>query len=212
MRAADGGCYDRAIFALVPVHVRSPRRVKVLLNNFATNARIVEARGLPWLDRAHEIAVLTVLQTEFPTLIGDLRRVPRLLTYLRQEEKPASAEVDEIVAKYTTPRLATSADGRGPAGDEIINDDDSTSGVLLQQKANETLRQQLHNYLNKVAAAKIQDPRPDLLYLKPAANRDRLPDPRLGDAIDFATDTAPAQVVDAFTDQDSQTLAIAVPL
>lgn len=210
MRGVGGGCYDRAIFALVPVHVRSPRRVKVLLNNFATNARIVEARGLPWLDRTHEIAVLTVLQTEFPSLIDDLRRVPRLLTYLRQEEDPASAEVREIVAKYTTPRDAESTDG--PAGDEIINNDESASGVLLQQKANETLRRQLHNYLNKIAAAKIQDPRPDLLYLKPAVNRDRLPDPALGDAIDFATDTAPVQTIAAFADEDSETLAIAVPL
>lgn len=213
MRDVGGDCYDRAIFALIPVHVRSPRRVKVLLNNFATNVRIAEARGLPWLERVHEIAVLTVLQTEFPSVITDMRRVPRLLNYLRGGPQPASFDVRRIVAKYKMSPDGKQADeSDGAAGDEIINDDETDTGVRAQQNASETLRRQLHNYLNKISAAKIQDPRPDLLYLKPAANRDRLPDPKLGDAIDYATDTAPSQVADLFADQDSATLAIAIPL
>lgn len=218
MRGAGCDCYDRTIFALIPVHVRSPRRIKVLMNNFATNARIAQGRGVPWLLRVHEIAVLTVLQTEFPAVVSDLRRVPRLLTYVRGEEKPTSDEVDEIVSKYTNPRPAETAPGTSTGisenapGDEIIDDDNSPAGKRIRQSASETLRLQLSNYLSKIAAARIQDPRPDLLYLKPAANRDRLPDPKLGDAIDFASDTAPEQVVAAFQGQTSSALAIAVPL
>lgn len=218
MRKAGADCYDRTIFALIPVHVRSPRRAKVLLNNFATNARIAEARGIPWLERVHEIAVLTVLQTEFPSVVGHLRRVPRLLTYIRGDDVPAASEVCEIVARYVQPRgVPSTEESRGELtesapDDEIINDDDSAAGRRAEQIAGETLRRQLNTYLGKIAAARIQDPRPDLLYLKPAANRDRLPDPKLGDAIDFATDTAPEQVVDAFDGHDSATLAIAIPL
>ena len=53
LRDSGPDTFELAVFALVPVHVRSPRRVKILLNNFATNARIAEARGMAWLDRAH---------------------------------------------------------------------------------------------------------------------------------------------------------------
>ena len=69
LRQADGGLPLRQVlFALIPSHVRSPRRVKVLLNAFATNVRIAAARGLPWLPRAREIAKLTALQTRVPTI------------------------------------------------------------------------------------------------------------------------------------------------
>lgn len=59
---------DSVIYALIPAHVRSPRRVKILLNNFATNARVAEGRRIAWPARAEEIAKLTALQTEFPSL------------------------------------------------------------------------------------------------------------------------------------------------
>lgn len=225
MRAAGADCYDRVIFALVPVHVRSPRRVKVLLNNFATNARVAQARGLDWLDRAHELAVLTVLQTEFPTIIHDLRRVPKLLTYLRGEEDPPVDEAQRIFKQHSiddsmsqSPTQA-SASSRGEGEDEEqsaeISDEliaDKASPTQDRQGASATLRRQLHNYLRKVSAAGMRDPRPDLLYLRPAANRELLPDPALGDAIDFATDTDPEQVADVFAEQSSQTVAIAIPL
>ncbi len=218
MRAEGDDCYERAIFALIPVHVRSPRRVKVLMNNFATNARIAQGRGVLWLERVHEIAVLTVLQTEFPSVISDLRRVPRLLTYLRGDEEPVSDEVREIAGKYRdierhsngnqTPITAS----QNATRDEIMSDDHTSQGKHARQNASETLRRQLGNYLSKAAASGIQDPRPDLLYLNPAANRDRLPDPKLGDAIDFASDTAPEDVVKIFDGQASSTLAVAIPL
>lgn len=229
MRAAGPDCYDRVIFALVPVHVRSPRRVKVLLNNFATNARVAQARGLDWLDRAHELAILTVLHTEFPAVIHDLRRVPKLLSYLRGDETPISAEGKRIAGEH---QFEEASSGSGaqyaltvPSGGEVeaegpdalpeSNDEllaDAESPIQDRQGATLTLRRQLHGYLRKVSAAGLRDPRPDLLYLRPAASRDLLPDPALGDAIDFATDTDPAEVAAAFSGQPSTTVAIAIPL
>lgn len=220
LRECGVDVYQRVIFGLVPVHVRSPRRVKVLMNNFATNARVAQARGMDWLDRSDEIAVLTVLQTEFPEVVVSLRRVPKLLSYLRGE-RTESAEVRAIVAKHqyaddvllpgpATPEDDPSGVGADGTSDEILND--STFGSEEALAARSTLRRQLSSYLSKVAATPMHDPRPDLLYLRPAARRELLPEPALGDAIDFASDTAPAQTVAAFEDQSSSVLAIAIPL
>lgn len=221
--------FDRTVFALVPVHVRSPRRVKVLLNNYATNARIAASRGIDWLDRAHEIAVLTVLATEFPAVAEDLRRVPRLLVYLREEEASTAPEVVNIVNKYidrapaTTPPIDPDRENTAAQDDAVTEPTDTAAGRLLADDptatgarerniASENLRRHLANYLAKVTAAGIRDPRPDLLYLQPATGREDLPEPKLADLIDFATDTAPSTVVEAFATHESATLAIAIPL
>lgn len=210
--------FDRALFALIPVHVRSPRRVKVLLNNFATNARIAGSRDIDWLDRAHEIAVLTVLQTEFPAVADELRRVPRLLTYLRGDDEP-SGELAEIVAQFrfdAEPTILPPAAGEGEnsetAAGRLLSDDGTPGGAREVAVAKQTLRRHLASYLAKVAAAGIRDPRPDLLYLQAAGGREALANPKLGDVIDFATDTAPDEVVDAFAGETSATLAVAIPL
>ncbi|MEU0151744.1 hypothetical protein [Micromonospora fulviviridis] len=97
-----------------------------------------------------------------------------------------------------------------PAGELLADASDGQSGHV--ELANYMLRRHLATYLAKVAAAGIGDPRPDLLYLQGAAGHENLGDPRLGDVIDFATDTAPDQVVAEFEAQDSSTLAIAIPL
>jgi len=229
LRAHGKDTFDRTVFALVPVHVRSPRRVKVLLNNYATNARIAQSRGIGWLDRAHEIAIFTVLQTEFPAVADDLRRVPRLLVYLRGEEKP-TGDVHMVVDRYrpgtptspnaTTPQPTGDTEDREEVENDtteavagrLLSDDQTPSGTRERAIANATLRHHLSNYLAKVAAAGIRDPRPDLLYLQVAGGREALTDPKLGDAIDFATDTAPDAVVEAFAGEPSSTLAIAIPL
>ncbi|WP_313406406.1 P-loop NTPase fold protein [Aeromicrobium sp.] len=222
LRADGKDTFDRTVFALVPVHVRSPRRVKVLLNNFATNARIAHSRGLDWLDRAHEVAVLTVLQTEFPNVADELHRAPRLLVYLRGDETP-TGELSDVVARYrasatTEPTKAATIgavdedDPANTAAGRLLSDDGTTTGARDLEVAGETLRRHLANYLAKVAAAGIRDPRPDLLYLQAAGGREALADPKLGDAIDFATDTAPDSVVAAFDDESSSTLTVAIPL
>lgn len=95
----EGHLLGLVLYTLIPSHVRSPRRVKVLLNSFATNARVASSRGLDWQTRAQEIAKLTALQTEFPLFANDLIVEPRLPSYLLD---PASAPESraELVEKH----------------------------------------------------------------------------------------------------------------
>lgn len=220
LRQHDSDLYELVVFALVPVHIRSPRRVKVLLNAYATNVRTAEARGIAWPDRAAEIAVLTVLQTEFPEVAADLLRVPRLLAFLRGDEQSDAPEVRRIVQRYKADP-AKPLPAADPAGEEYeIGELANPAGDLLSDTGDEsevsaakqTTYTQLFQYLTKIASASIPDPRPDLLYLQAAGRRDGLGDPTLGDVIDFATDTAPDTVVQAFTNQSSDVVRIAVPL
>ena len=50
--------YEDVVNSLFPAHVQSPRRVKILKNNFATNVRVLESRQMEWQSRAVQIAVL----------------------------------------------------------------------------------------------------------------------------------------------------------
>lgn len=98
--AGDGGTpsLDFVLFTLIPSHVHSPRRIKVLLNNYATNVRMTRSR-LPgaWPVRAREIARLTAFQTEFPDFAADLRYEPRLPRYLLNGGAPASETVSDLL-------------------------------------------------------------------------------------------------------------------
>ena len=209
---ADERLFLRVVYALVPVHVRSPRRVKVLLNNYATNVRIAQARGVDWIQRATEIACLTVLETEFPAVAADLVRIPRLLAYLRGEDcSSASQEVQRVVKGYST--LEDDAEA-------VPEDAQAAGGLLLdpaidgpaKDRANKVLNAHLRSYLRKIAAQGIADPRPDLFYLQSAGHNDGLTDPDLGYAIDFAAELAASEVVEAFDEQLSGTLATGVRL
>lgn len=199
----------RVIYVLIPAHVRSPRRAKVLLNNFATTARIAQARGIDWTGRAEELAFLTVLQTEFPAVAADLIRIPRLLGYLRGDDPlAASYDVEQIVAGYTATDMANSTEGAGaPAGD-LLGD---TADAPAQVHANKIINAQLRSYLRKVAGAGTPDPRPDLFYLESAGSDEGL-DPDLGSTIDFAADLSSEEVVEAFSSQPSKTIATGMRL
>lgn len=204
------------VYALVPVHVRSPRRVKILLNHYATTVRIAQARGINWIERASEIAVFTVLQIEFPHLAADLVKSPMLLGYVRGEPVPAGAEaLKRLVNAY--------ADGGGamdaaePAG-PLLDDGGGTEGEdvdgqgLATARANRTLTSQLRSYLGKVAAQRIADPRPDLFFLQSAGTGHGIEDPELGNTIDLAADLSPDEVVEQFAEQASTVRATAVHL
>ncbi len=81
------------VSVLLPTHVRSPRRVKALLNSFALSFRLVLMRSAEGtLDagveaRASEVAKLVCLRTEFPLFAADLQldaRLPELTLMLRE--------------------------------------------------------------------------------------------------------------------------------
>lgn len=84
------------VSVLIPTHVRSPRRVKALLNNFALHYRLALSRAESGnLDpdvatRASEVAKLVCLKTEFPLFAIDLQtysRLPELVLLLSQDPK-----------------------------------------------------------------------------------------------------------------------------
>lgn len=216
LRGRDSSLLEAVVFALIPIHVRSPRRVKVLLNSFATNARIAQGRNLPWLDRAKELAVFTVLETEFPSVAADLVQVPRLLQFLRDTGSQPSRDADEVVRRYR-PRPNTEIEARTTDAQDNDGQTESAAGELLADDENtdsarDTLNRQLLMYLEKIHAGGIPDPKPDLFYLQGAGRTEAELEPRLGDLIDLASDTPPSLIVESFTGQPQRVLNIAVPL
>lgn len=201
IEAKDSATLEAVVYSLVPSHVRSPRRVKVLLNNFATNARIAEARQIDWIERAEEIAKLTALQTEFPALAEDLPLEPRLPRFLLA---PDSAEIPDR-SGYLVNRHRLDEDG---ANDETQDPDaylaESDSGTS-DQDASESQqsarrremrrrhRAQLHRYLERTIGINLQR---DLLYLEAAGAAVGLADPELGELIEEDGPEHPERVLD----------------
>lgn len=87
---------DLVLYTLIPSHVYSPRRIKVLLNNYATNARMAASR-LPdsWPEKRREIAQVTAFQTEFPDFAEDLSLEPRLPRFLLERSRDADSDAPD---------------------------------------------------------------------------------------------------------------------
>ncbi len=100
----DGRLRDDVLFVLLPSHVQSPRRAKVLLNNFATTYRMAESRGLDATGNALALAKLTALRTEFPRFAPDLLLEPRLIDMLLDGDfEPTSQRQKELVDRHALP-------------------------------------------------------------------------------------------------------------
>lgn len=184
----DRTAYEDVVYSLVPAHVRSPRRVKVLMNNFVTAAHVLESRGLDSTDRAAQVAVLTVLQTEFPSVVRDFLQQPRLLEGLLGLVDDASDELKDLVKGYDP------ENGAATPSPLMTSDGDSDRRAEAQRRLND----QLAAYLGKVHAAGIPLPTPDLVYSRTAAHADGLADEALARLLDVAADTAPDTVVAEF--------------
>ena len=214
---------NRVLYALIPAHVRSPRRVKVLLNNYATNARVIQARGIDWLARATEIAKLTVLQTEFPRLAADLHLEPRLPSLLLNPPGNPTDRQRLLLARHSlalhtalaqTPNSPASDESDVDADEEIEGEADVSPSAdstesyeppdrLLAGRSNAALRRRqqedLHRYLVSRAAAGIEDPGRDLLYLESAGEPAGLDDAELGQLIEEYGANEPDRVIEALT-------------
>lgn len=188
---------NSVLYALIPSHVRSPRRVKVLLNNFATNARVTESRGIVWLDRASEIAKLTVLQTEFPVLAADLLLEPRLPSLLLHPPAALSERQRLLLDRH---RLVDSSDD-DPKGDAPEDPDrllvKEPTGALVKRQRDDLLR-----YLRSREAVGIPDPGRDLLYLEEAGRSTGLDDPELSQLLEDTAADDPTRVVSMLRDRD----------
>jgi hypothetical protein len=211
----DGGrpgatpALDAVLYALIPSHVRSPRRVKVLLNNFAVNVRVAQSRlAGSWPARAEEIAKLTVLQTEFPQLAADLSQEPRLPRLLLSEGPARSPSVQTLVARWNL-RSDTSRDSDMlllTRDDEGRRDDGDVEGANAQEDARRgdhsrlqelrrRRREELRRYLERTAH--VDDIRRDLLYLQSAGDDVGLDDPDLAELIERDSTDAPTAVLRA---------------
>lgn len=89
---------EMVISVLIPTHVRSPRRVKVLLNGFVIAYRLAKRRAdtgvlsAPVDARAPELAKLVCLRHEFPTFARDLYNDWRLPEFVLMAARKESFE------------------------------------------------------------------------------------------------------------------------
>lgn len=191
LRGQDPRTYEDVVYALVPSHVRSPRRVKVLMNDFATAVRVLERRGIAWRDHVVQIAILTVLQTEFPSVARAFLVHPRLLDVLLGKVEQPSEDVAAVAAKFDPSSVTPAA--------PMLSDPDAAVDTT-RERAAKRLNEQLLGYLRRLSAAEVAMPTPDLIYVQNAAHADGLEDPALARVLDTAADTDPDAVVAAFAE------------
>ena len=202
LAAHDSKLRDQIIYVLVPSHIRSPRRVKVLLNNFATNARIAQSRGVNWLGHALEVAKLTALRTEFPRFAADLPLEPRLPELLIDVPAKPSPRVEQLLRRHKLPVPTPAGSEELTAADPIVskpatgslNADDMVRNELAYAQ-----RTNLRRYL--VRTRQFPNPSRDLLYLEPAGATVDLEDQAFGELLESAAIERPAEVVAAAEQQ-----------
>jgi Cdc6-like AAA superfamily ATPase len=132
---------DSVLSVLIPVHVRSPRRVKVLLNRFAMTYAVAKKRvaagslGEDLPERAAELAKLVCIRTEFPLFAAELERDARIIDVialcLQREEDGESGPADEWLASFE-PGLRDRGEQviHGEfAVDELLSDDEQYGEV-----------------------------------------------------------------------------------
>lgn len=148
-----GDRVDLTVSILVPSHVRSPRRVKNLLNAFALTYRLAEARERSgrlhgdMRERADEIARLVCLRIEFPLFAKKLVLDARLPEYVLRlfvgepeekvwEDHPhATAQVRQLARDYAGLKLpvatllSTADDEQDDIDDEKDEEDEQTGGT-----------------------------------------------------------------------------------
>jgi hypothetical protein len=172
IRAIGERQLERVVSILSPIHLRSPRRTKVLLNAFAVNARVYESLGFDWKSRVEEIAVWTVIQTEFPRLALDLENAPKALYALAgvisTNLSPVAIAVrdsysmvalhpealDEVVDVEAGPEGAPGATNSATKADAA-----AALGVVRH------LRDDLHSFLQKCVEMGCTLPRADLILM-----------------------------------------------
>ncbi len=198
LRAQSPDLLDRVVNILSPMHLASPRRTKVLLNDFAVNARVYEGMGFAWIGRAEEIAVLTVPQTEFPRLAADLEREPALMRFLYREETPTRASLQMLVQKYSGGNGAASA----PL-DEIVGDDN-------QREVAGQLENNLQQYLRLLRERHVPEPRADLIMMHSDGSLLAFNDPGVYHELLSAADMPRQDVISALDSASEHDLAEAI--
>lgn len=183
---------DRVISILSPPHLTSPRRTKVILNDFAINARMVHSFRNSWTERADEIAVLTVLQTEFPLFYADLEHYPSLLAHVAKRVATEPGEtIAPLVRQYTEKRAAydtvfTSGREAVPSGSDGTPSSPKTSPP--NNAVSIALGQQLERYLEKLRDMQATLPMADLIQLGTGERMLQFENPAVFAAVEAATE------------------------
>lgn len=166
-----GGIWDEVeskedvVSVLLPIHVRSPRRVKVLLNAFAQTFAVALARAKSKnLDRqvkhrAEEVAKLVGLQVEFPLFAADLplhRDLPDLVLECAESGAPDSLPSLQGVPGATRERVLQFAAGKLPTDISLTDGDQST---LISSQGTDLI-----DYLRQTD--RVKGPRQDLVHLE----------------------------------------------
>lgn len=207
---------DLVLYTLIPSHVYSPRRIKVLLNNFATNARMAASR-LPgaWPARRLEIARLTAFQTEFPDFAEDLSHEPRLPRFLLDRSPdpetgvPATQLTSTLLQRWRLePEDVAESDEEEPAEpDQLMapEDEDQQEERRHREKTNRRRRQELRRYLERTHDV-VGDLGRDLFYLRSAGLDVGLQDAELAELIEIEATDSPERVIDALADRSPSEL------
>lgn len=188
---------ELAVSVLVPSHVRSPRRVKHLLNAYALAYRLAEARhaagvlATPVRDRADELARLVCLRVEFPLFARNLVRDARLPEYVFRLSGEDSAgdllwaeyphvtdEVKALAGRYARKAelVATLLSDDQPENqDRAAASPEATADVRVEQG------RQLLTYLSRTHD--VRGPGRDLIYLQSTGSEFGL-DPELAERLE----------------------------
>lgn len=174
---------DDVISVLIPSHVTSPRRVKVLLNSFAITYRLAERRAEEGaLDaslsrRAAEVARLVCLRCEFPLFADELHHDIRLIEALQylgistpsdsgaSEDGTRTLQVQHGLPLSVAERAVSYFHGDRPVAELLATDDDDDDDTVDQtRQVQQAHAQQLIRYLLKTRH--VDGPHRDLVHLE----------------------------------------------
>ncbi|MFD5013746.1 KAP family P-loop NTPase fold protein [Streptomyces chartreusis] len=158
---------DLIVSILVPFHVRSPRRVKALLNAFALTYRLAQLRqasGLLETDvaaRADEIARLVCLRVEFPLFARDLtldHRMPQFVLALAEDR---DADLGSYVLQPVREVALAYAGQQAPVDRSLV---DGAQNPEEAEAVRTAQGQQLLDYLGRTSI--VDGPQKDLIFMQ----------------------------------------------
>lgn len=185
---------QRVVSVLIPTHVRSPRRVKALLNAYAVAYTLMQRRmaevppavhGTP-SERELELAKLVCLNVEYPIFARQLAEDDGLTEFVlnagtslvakasrveRLQARARAIVTGEMPSRTSISRTVATADNKAPADDdtnEASSDDDTTSTPEPEDPSEQTPERvdanELVAYLQRTRA--IPGPYADLIHLR----------------------------------------------
>ncbi|MEU0075072.1 P-loop NTPase fold protein [Streptomyces sp. NPDC006332] len=170
------------VSVLVPSHVRSPRRVKALLNTFALTYRLAQRRAADRLletdpaTRVAEIAKLVCLRVEFPLFARDLLLDHRLCEHVLTLDANPQADLGPHVGEQVKQAARRYANLDADVDQRLSDPEDPDEDEDGEKKAADVRKhhvQQLVAYLKRTR--KVPGPGSDLIFLETSGSVFGLP-------------------------------------